>query len=202
MAAVKKILHILFFTAALIFIWAGFHMFYTAADGLHDDKRSADAAVVPGNQVYADGTLSKRLQKRVEHSAWLYREGRVKYIIVSGGRGKEGYDEGTAMKEYLAGQGIPENVIIADNKGVNTLATVKNTVKIMNDNNFKSIIAVSQYFHLPRIKMLFKKYGYRNICTSAPKYFELRDIYSLLREFPAYYKYKFQKAAKISGPGQ
>jgi uncharacterized SAM-binding protein YcdF (DUF218 family) len=71
--------------------------------------------------------------------------------------------------------------------GVNTLATVENTIKLKDSLNFESVIVVSQYFHLTRTKMLFRKNNFRNVSSVSPKYFEVRDIYSLLREFVAYY---------------
>lgn len=117
----------------------------------------------------------------------LYDSGRVKKIIVSGGLGKEGFYEGDKMKKYLTKHGVPESVIIVDNLGVNTLATVENTIKLKDSLNFESVIVVSQYFHLTRTKMLFRKNNFRNVSSVSPKYFEVRDIYSLLREFVAYY---------------
>jgi len=111
----------------------------------------------------------------------------VKKILVSGGLGKEGYYEGDKMKDYLTKNGVPDSVIIVDNLGNNTIATVDNTLGLKDSLNFRSLIVVSQYFHLTRTKMLFKKRHFENVSSVSPKYFEFRDIYSLLREFGAYY---------------
>jgi len=53
--------------------------------------------------------------------------------------------------------------------------------------HFKSIVVVSQYFHVTRTKKLFKDQGFMNVSSVTPKYFEWRDLYSMTREFPAYY---------------
>ncbi|MEI2422628.1 YdcF family protein, partial [Arthrospira platensis SPKY2] len=116
-----------------------------------------------------------------------YNSGRVKKILVSGGLGKEGFYEGDKMKEYLTKHNVPDSVIIVDNFGVNTKATVQNTLKLKDSLNFESIIVVSQYFHLTRTKMLFRKYNFNSVSSISPKYFEVRDAYSLIREFAAYY---------------
>jgi len=147
----------------------------------------ADIAVVLGNKVNEDGTLSDRLEKRMECGLDLYRSGRVKKILVSGGLGKEGFFEGDKMKEYLIKNKVPDSVVTVDNYGNNTLATVKNTLKLQDSLEFKSIIVVSQYFHLTRTKMLFRKLHFVNVSSVSPQYFEFRDIYSLLREFVAFY---------------
>jgi len=171
----------------LLIIWVTIHSIYTIKDGLTDENKKADIAVILGNKVNEDGTLSERLEKRMERGLDLYQKGRVKKIIVSGGLGKEGFYEGTEMRNYLIKKEVPNADIIIDNYGSNTIATVDNTLKLKDSLNFKSIIIVSQYFHLTRTKMLFRKRHFENVTSVSPNYFEFRDIYSLLREFVAYY---------------
>ena len=180
----KRIIKIL---VAAFLLWLSGHLIYTTVDGLTDEKKHADLAVILGNKVNEDGTLSERLEKRLECGLNLYRNGRVKKILVSGGLGKEGFYEGDKMKDYLIKNGVPDSVIIVDNAGNNTIATVDNTLKLKDSLNFQSLIVVSQYFHLTRTKMLFRKRHFENVSSVSPAYFELRDIYSLLREFGAYY---------------
>jgi len=172
----------------LIFIiWMLGHFVYFTIDGLTDDGKTADVAIILGSKVNEDGTLSERLSKRMECGLELYRAHRVKKIIVSGGYGKEGFYEGDKMKDYLINNGVPNNLIIVDNKGDNTRATVNNSLRIKDSLNFKSAIVVSQYFHVTRTKKLFKDRNFTNVSSTSPKYFEIRDPYSMLREFAAYY---------------
>ncbi|MDI9871901.1 YdcF family protein [Flectobacillus roseus] len=180
----KLIFKIIF---SILFSWVCGHLIFITIDGLTDKNNRADIAVILGNKVNEDGTLSERLEKRMECGLSLYHSGRVKKILVSGGLGKEGFYEGDKMKEYLIKNNVPDSVIILDNLGNNTLATVNNTLKLQDSLNFQSIIVVSQYFHLTRTKMLFRKKHFEDVSSVSPKYFEIRDIYSLLREFVAYY---------------
>ncbi|WP_394776016.1 ElyC/SanA/YdcF family protein [Flavobacterium sp.] len=76
---------------------------------------------------------------------------------------------------------------MVDNFGNNTRATVDNTLKLKDSLHFVSVIVVSQYFHVTRTKMLFKKRGFPNVTSVSPKYFEFRDLYSIFREFIGYY---------------
>ena len=180
----RKLLDYILFLLAL---WMGLHIAVTVMVGLRDTGTKADLAVILGNKVNADGTLSERLEKRLECGLQLYRDGRVKRVLVSGGLGKEGFPEGDKMKEFLVRHGVPDSLVIVDNKGDNTLATVRNTLKLEDSLHFESIIVVSQYYHILRTEKLFRKAGFQHVGSASPHYFELRDVYALLREFGAYY---------------
>ena len=183
----KKLIKYLKFIVVLIISWFVIHTVYIVTDGLSDNGKKADIAIILGNKVNEDGTLSIRLEKRLETGIELYKNHRVKQILVSGGLGKEGFYEGDKMKEFLVSKGIPDSLIITDNHGENTRLTVENTLKFQKKYKFKSIIVVSQYFHVTRTKKLFKDQGFENVSSVSPRYFEWRDFYSILREFPAYY---------------
>ncbi|AIZ64653.1 hypothetical protein PK28_15020 [Hymenobacter sp. DG25B] len=172
---------------SILFLWIVLHIIYSTVDGLSDSGKSADVAVILGSKVNEDGSLSLRLLQRLRCGLQLYQSGRVKSLIVSGGLGKEGFYEGDKMKAYLLKSGVPSERIFVDNKGDNTIATVENTLRLNDSLHYKSLLIVSQYFHITRTKMLFKKRGFQNVYGVSPKYFELRDIYSILREFAAYY---------------
>lgn len=171
----------------IVLIWFVVHIAYTITDGLSNNGKNADIAVIPGSKVNEDGTLSERLEKRMQCGLTLYQSGRVKKIIVSGGLGKEGFYEGQKMKDYLLSKQVPDSLIIVDDKGNTTLATVENTLKLKDSLKFESLIVVSHYFHVTRTKKLFRKKGFQNVSSVSPMYFELRDFYSLFREFVAYY---------------
>lgn len=180
----SKVLKSILIAAGLWFI---IHSLYITYDGFTSPKQNADLAVVFGNKVNEDGTLSPRLQARLDKSIELYQKNQVKNILVSGGLGKEGYWEGTEMKKYLIKNKISANKILVDNFGNNTEKTVINTIKIADSLKYNRIISVSQFYHQTRIKKLFREHHFKNIESSSPSYLELRDFYSVFREFFAYY---------------
>lgn len=169
------------------FGWFLLHTAYTIADGLTDDDTYADAGIILGTTVNEDGTLSDRLQKRLDRGIELYRDSLLGFIIVSGGLGKEGHYEGTAMAAYLIDHGIPPNKVVVDNAGNTTEATAEN-VKQMNL-PLTSVTVISQYFHVTRTKLAFRHKGFTHVYGAHAKYVEWRDVYSVLREFPGYYSY-------------
>lgn len=171
-----------------LIVWFLIHSIYITIDGLNDKNKNADVAIVLGNKVNEDGTLSERLKARLDKSIELYNQNRVRTIIVSGGLGKEGFWEGKKMQEYLINNKIPTEKILVDNFGDDTEKTVENSIRITDSLHYKSAISVSQYFHQTRTKKLFRKKGFENIESASPDYFEFRDFYSIFREFVAYYK--------------
>ncbi|MCL9805567.1 YdcF family protein [Flavobacterium amniphilum] len=184
----KKTLKYLKIFLIFCILWGIIHSLYITIDGLTDKNQSADAAIILGSKVNPDGTLSERLKARVDKGLELYNADRVKVIIVSGGFGKEGHWEGDKMKEYLVMNKVPANKIFVDNFGNDTEKTVINSIHILDSLNLKSAISVSQYFHQTRTKKLFRNKGFENIESASPNFFEWWDLYSLPREFAAYYK--------------
>ena len=178
---------------SIILIWVIAHVVIVTFDGLKDELKRVDAAVILGNKVEEDGKPSERLKCRLDRAVELYNKQYFKYVIVSGGIGKEGFDEAKVMKEYLVKQGVPEDKIFLDSEGNNTLLTAKNSKKIMDGKELRSAMVISQFYHISRTKLAFKKVGFKEVYSAHGKYFELRDIYSLVREVPAYYKYLFTK---------
>ena len=170
-------------SSVLIFILV--HTLVITIDGLVDDKSgNLKYVVVLGSKVNEDGTLSNRLKARLDRTIEL---GRDKIYFVSGGYGKEGYYEGTKMKEYLVSKGVNDTNIVVDNQGINTRATAINFRKKFPE--IDSVILVSQYFHITRCKLAFKQIGIHNTVGLSPSYYEWRDLYALFREFFGFYAY-------------
>ena len=162
--------------------------------GLRDDLRRADVALVLGNSVQLDGTPSPRLRARLDRTFELYRSGYFPAVIVSGGRGREGYDEAVVMRDYLVSRGIPASRIIVDGGGVTTLASARNAARIARQRRMRSVFVVSQYFHLPRARLALRRCGFETIHSAHARFFELRDLYSSPRELVAYVSYLFRAA--------
>jgi len=164
--------------------------------GLQDNVHQADLAVVLGNMVLPDGTPSKILKARLDHAVDLYHQGYFKLILVSGGHGKEGYDEPVVMEHYLETKGIPHKVILEDNDGYTTWKTAQNSARIMKERHLQSVLIISQYFHLPRCRLAFSSFNIRTIYTSPARHGRLHDLYidALPREVVGYVVYYFRTA--------
>lgn len=129
-----------------------------------DYRRPADAVVVLGARVYADGRVSDALADRVRTGCALYRDGLVRKVILSGGPGDGAVHETEGMRRMAVGLGVPPEAILIDEHGLNTQATVRNTCKMLDDHNLRRILAVSHFYHLPRVKLTYQRDG-REVCT-------------------------------------
>jgi vancomycin permeability regulator SanA len=178
-----KIKHIIY----AFLLWFVIHQIVIIADGLTDENTRTDIAVIYGNTVHEDGTISNRLKARLDRGIELYQDSLVDVIFVSGGLGKEGFYEGDKMQEYLVQNGIPVEKIVVDNNGTNTKQTSLNFIKKFGKN--KSVTVVSQYHHISRAKLAFRNSGVKNVVGAHCNYFEIRDFYACTREFFGFYSY-------------
>lgn len=172
-------------------VWFFIHSLVIIIDGLTDEKVKSDVGVIFGNKVNEDGSLSERLEKRCDKGVKLYKDSLVEIIVVSGGLGKEGHYEGAKMNEYLINKGVPKDRIVIDNSGNTTEAAVHNLKKM--NLNVNSVTVITQYYHISRAKLAFRNGGYDKVYGGHADHFELKDIYSLNREFFGYYKYLLLK---------
>lgn len=170
--------------------WALVHLAAISVDGCSDEDAPADLAVVLGNHVAADGTVSGRLVRRLDRALELYQQGKVPTIIVSGGRDPGSPFEAEAMKRYLVDRGVPADAVVEDRGGENTYLTARFTAEYMQQHGLRSVIAVSQYYHISRSKLALRRFGVAEVRGAhAVMVIEPREPWSLLRELVGYYTY-------------
>lgn len=186
MARIQKRLIRTVFAAIALFVLATVVL---CLAGLRDDIGKADVALVLGSKVELSGKPSLRLQARLDKTVELYKAGWFPRVIVSGGLGKEGFDEAAVMRDYLAAHGVPSDHILLDSKGNTTFDSAQNTLQILRQQQLKSVFVISQYFHIPRSRLALKRTGIAEIHSASPSYFELRDLYSAPRELIGYFSY-------------
>ena len=179
-------------TTTVVLCALGFPVAQLLCFGLTDYRRPADVAIVLGARAYASGHVSLPLAQRVRTGSELYREKLVPHLIFSGGPVKEttSMDEPQAMTRYAARLGVPESVVISDPEGVNTEATVRNTLRLAAERKFKRLIVVSHFYHLPRIKMTYHRFG-AEVLTVPARIDEFTPdiLFSVVREVPALWVY-------------
>lgn len=107
----------------------------------------ADAVIVPGARVYADGTVSPMLADRLDAALALYRAGKAPRILVSGDHGTRGYDEVNAMRRYLEAAGVPPEHVFMDHAGFTTYDTLYRAREVF---GVRRAVVVTQRFHLTR----------------------------------------------------
>src|SRR5260370_27090699 len=124
-----------------------------------DEARPADVIVVLGAAEYG-GKPSPVYRARLEHAAELFEKGLAPFVITSGGTGGEvSFSEGQVGRDYLAAHGIPERQLIAETQSHDTSESAQRVAAIMRANGMKTCIAVSDDYHLYRVKKMLEAQG-------------------------------------------
>lgn len=126
-----------------------------------------------------NGKLNQYYENRIRAAVKLFKAKKIEYILVSGDKSPNGYDEPTAMKEDLITAGIPEDRLILDYAGFRTLDSVVRAKELYGQ---KSLTIVSQQFHNERAIYLVQKNGMEAMGFNAKKVDAFWGIKTKLRE--------------------
>lgn len=140
----------------LLFIVTALRIVHSASQ---HETHSADAIVVFGAAEYY-GKPSPVLRARLHHAFELYQLHLASVIITTGGAADDPkYSEGGVGEDTLHRLGVPENALIAETQGSNTAESARRVAVIMHANGLKSCIAVSDAYHVFRIRKLLEHEG-------------------------------------------
>jgi uncharacterized SAM-binding protein YcdF (DUF218 family) len=119
----------------------------------------ADAIVVFGAAEYA-GRPSPVFRARLDHAYDLFQRGIAPVVITTGGSGADPtFSEGGVGHDYLMHRGIPESQLIAETQGSDTASSAERIAVIMSANRMHSCVAVSDAYHVFRIRKLLEHEG-------------------------------------------
>jgi uncharacterized SAM-binding protein YcdF (DUF218 family) len=149
----------------LLFVALGALAFYLAVCALiarqqwRDETRPADVLVVFGAAEYA-GKPSPVFRARLDHAYDLFQRKVAPYIIITGGSGGDpNFSEGGVGRDYLVRRGVPEDRVIAETQSPDTAVSAERVANIMAANGMHSCVAVSDPYHIFRIKSMLGHYG-------------------------------------------
>lgn len=187
-----------YITAVVLLILA---VVYTVANAVsiwifsnEDQKIKSDVAIILGASTY-NGEVSPVYKERINHGIDLYNEGYVDKLIVTGGMGAgNDISDAESVKNYAVICGIPENDILVENESSITQENLENSKAIMDENDLKTAIIVSDPLHMRRAMLLAKDAGITAYSspTETTKYVSLKTkIPFLAREVFFYTGYKW-----------
>jgi uncharacterized SAM-binding protein YcdF (DUF218 family) len=147
---------------------------------------------------------------RVTQALMLYRRGKIKHFIITGGSGKllkEGRAEAIELKKFLIDCQIPDSLIVVECHAKNTSENAQFTQSLLIKNKIKGpYLLITSAFHMRRSLGCFKKVGIQ--CTPfpvdyysideidnpleyiVPKVSPLNNFTVLIREISGYFIYK------------
>ncbi|MGA9671553.1 MAG: YdcF family protein [Terracidiphilus sp.] len=133
-----------------------------------DQAAHSDAIGVFGAAEY-DGRPSPVYRARLDHALSLYSHGIAPLIITLGGAGGDDYSEGAVGREYLMGQGVPQEDIIAETVSRNTEDSARRIAVIARANGLRRLVIVSDGTHLFRIHEICAADGLDVLTSPRPR---------------------------------
>jgi uncharacterized SAM-binding protein YcdF (DUF218 family) len=128
----------------------------------------ADAIVVFGAAEYA-GRPSPVYRARLDHAFDLFQAQVAPVVITTGGAADDpSFSEGGVGHDYLMHRGISEQNLIAETQGSDTASSAERVAVIMRANRMHTCVAVSDAYHVFRIRKLLEHEGVRVYVAPRP----------------------------------
>lgn len=148
-----------------------------------EEVPATDVGLVLGtSKKFANGQPNSYFEGRMDAAARLYKEGKVKHLILSGDNRTRYYNEPADMQQALVKRGVPKSIISADNAGLRTLDSVERSSRIFGK---KEIIVITQRFHSYRAVFIGQHYGINTYAFAAESLPVKASLNLLFREFLA-----------------
>ncbi len=142
-----------FLSSAIIDVQTADQIYETVEDAPQKELGLVLGAAAYGNR------LSDILRDRVDTAIELYKAEKISVLVMSGAQ-----NEVEAMKNYAIEHNVPQEAITMDATGLNTMASVNNIAELE-----RSIIVVTQKYHLPRALFIANTLGIDAVGITADK---------------------------------
>lgn len=129
---------------------------------------AAEAIVVLGAALDAAGRPSPALRRRTLRGAALHAAGAAPLLVLSGG-GVGPRPEAAVMAEIAREAGVPPASLLLEERSADTFENALMTGALLRPRRIARVILVSDGYHLPRARFLFRLAGLAVVGTaSAP----------------------------------
>ena len=146
-----------------------------------------DCIVVLGAGLKADGTPNHMLEDRIKVGVEALRVSGADYILMSGDKSGEYYDEPAAMKKYAEEMGVEPSRILLDNNGFSTFESI---TRVKEEYGFDKVVVITQKYHLYRALYIAEDCGIESVGVSADLrsyrkqlIYDLREVLARVKDF-------------------
>ena len=191
----KRILHTVLILCCLFIIWCGYLVWLMNDHPAQQDLAHADAGIVLGAALWRDQP-SPALRERLQMAVELFNNGKVDYLILSGGTGGllSTISEAEGMRNFLLDKGIPEDKLLLESLSVNTFQNILFSQKVMQEHQLNSSIIITHDYHLPRAIEMANYLKYESPQGAAVHSKVLSPVYNQAREILSLTKWKLEWA--------
>jgi SanA protein len=159
----------------LFILTAGIGTINYYVDHTTKNQLYSDINLIPKNKVglllgtakYTDKgrkIINVYYQNRIDAAVALYMAGKIDFIIVSGDKSRDHYNEPAIMRDDLLARGVPGGRIFMDNAGFRTLDSILRCRDIFGQDH---ITIISQEFHNQRALFIANHKGVTAIAYNA-----------------------------------
>jgi SanA protein len=174
------------FTTSVIVLICNWWVVYNTRDQIYFDITELptnDVGLVLGTSKFVrTGKENLFFRYRMEATARLWKEGKVKYLILSGNNDSEYYNEPVDMQRALIKLGVPKSVMTLDYAGYRTFDSVVRCKDVFNQ---EKITIISQNFHNARALFIGNHEGIEAIAFAAQDVPDGYSFRTLIREYLA-----------------
>jgi uncharacterized SAM-binding protein YcdF (DUF218 family) len=154
--------------AAAFLIWLATICGGIVREASRQEIHPADALVVFGAAEYS-GRPSPVYRARLDHAFDLFEKGVAPVVITTGGAAADpSFSEGGVGHDYLMHRGIPDSSLIEETQGSDTAQSAERIGVIMRTNHMHSCVAVSDAYHVFRIRELLEHEGMQVYVSPRP----------------------------------
>jgi len=185
----RKIAKIFLLTASIGVLVFGVLASRIYSFGNTRSEASADAAIVLGAAVWSTG-VSPVFRERINHGIDLYRTGKVRKLIFTGGQGNPGEPtESSAARDYALQSGVPAQDILIEEKSHTTYENIRYAKQVADAHNIKRVLIVSDPLHMKRAVLMAQDVGLIAEPSPTPttRYQGLKSQFGLLVHETYYY---------------
>lgn len=162
----KMLLFGLLVVGALVYLLVAL---FLASQVNRDSRRQTDAILVLGARVNFKNGINPCLKARVDHGVHLWQQKYAPFLIMSGGDDiEDGANEADAMQKLAVGAGIPEASILKERRSHSTYENLLFTRNIMQKRNLKTLLIVTEPYHMPRAALIAREMGLDFAVSPAP----------------------------------
>ncbi|MCZ6874350.1 MAG: YdcF family protein [bacterium] len=118
-----------------------------------------DVIIVLGAAVWSDGQPSPTLRRRVAHAVDLFKTGKGRYLLVTGGLGKHPPCEAQVMYQLARSAEVPAARIVLEEQALSTFDSATRCIPICQQHGWACALLVTDGYHLPRALLTFRALG-------------------------------------------
>lgn len=174
------------FGGILLLLLCNWWVVYSTRSQIYFDIRQLpanDVGLVLGTSRFVkNGNENLFFRYRMEATARLWKEGKVKFLILSGNNDSEYYNEPEDMQNALLKLGVPSDVMIPDYAGYRTFDSVLRCKDVFKQHH---ITIISQNFHNARALYIGNHEGISAVAFAAQDVPNGYSIKTLVREYMA-----------------